>query len=65
MEYRIGDFKIISDYRILDLCLNLSDYRISDSGDVAIPGGRDNGGINCLDEEKHNNFKREFGIKRA
>ncbi len=31
IEYRIGEFKKLSDYRISDLGLNLSDYRISDS----------------------------------
>jgi hypothetical protein len=31
IEYRIGEFKKLSDYRISDQGLNLSDYRISDS----------------------------------
>ncbi len=31
IEYRIGDFKKLSDYRVSDQGLNLSDYRISDS----------------------------------
>jgi hypothetical protein len=31
VEYRIGELKKPSDYRISDLGLNLSDYRISDS----------------------------------
>jgi hypothetical protein len=30
IEYRIGEFKKLSDYRILDQGLNLSDYQISD-----------------------------------
>jgi hypothetical protein len=31
IEHRIGEFKKLSEYRISDLGLNLSDYRISDS----------------------------------
>jgi hypothetical protein len=31
IEYRIGEFKKLSNYRISDLGFNISDYRISDS----------------------------------
>ncbi len=31
IQYRIGEFKKLSEYQISDLGLNLSDYRISDS----------------------------------
>jgi hypothetical protein len=36
IEYRIGELKKLSDYRISDQGLNLSDYRISDSEKLSV-----------------------------
>jgi hypothetical protein len=36
IKYRIGEFKKLSDYRILDQGLNLSDNRISDSENTSV-----------------------------